>query len=48
MIVGLRNEKDVEGSGCDVMYGTIPAFAWRDWGKARSSSVTEVGVRAEI
>jgi len=21
------------GSGCNLLVGTIPEFAWRDWGK---------------
>lgn len=26
--------KDVEGSGCALISGTIHAFLWRDWGKS--------------
>jgi len=29
---------DVEGSGRRLIYGTIPAFAWRDWGKPQKAS----------
>jgi hypothetical protein len=30
------------------MQGTIPTFAWRDWGKPRRTAVGIAGVRTEI
>ena len=30
-------EKHVEGSGCDIMWGTMPYFAQRDWSKIRNT-----------
>lgn len=29
--------KDVEGSGRDLTWSTIPEFVWRNWGKSRNS-----------
>jgi hypothetical protein len=36
MILKRWIEKDVEGSGCGLFQGNIPAFAWREWGKPQT------------
>jgi hypothetical protein len=36
------------GSGRGLILSTIPAFAWRDWGKPRKTSVRITNIRAEI
>jgi hypothetical protein len=33
------SEKNLVGSGCGLISGTITAFAWRDWGKPRNTSI---------
>jgi hypothetical protein len=40
--------KHVEGSGCGLFQGTIPAFVWRNWGKPLEISIRIVHVLAEI
>jgi hypothetical protein len=40
--------KDIEGSGHGLIYGTSPAFAWRDWEKKQKSSVRIAGLWAKI
>jgi hypothetical protein len=40
--------KDMEGSDRDLIEVTIPAFAWRDWGKPQKFSVRVASLRAEI
>jgi hypothetical protein len=42
------NDKDVEGSGCGLTYGTIPEFAWRDREKPRNTSVRIAGLWPEM
>jgi hypothetical protein len=37
----------MEASGRGLIWGTIPKFAWRDWGKLRKSSVAIPGLRTE-
>jgi hypothetical protein len=37
----------MEGIGRGLIKGTIPAFAWRDWGKARKT-LNRAGLRANI
>jgi hypothetical protein len=33
-----NNGKDTEGNDPDLIWGTIPAFVWRDWGKRPTTS----------
>jgi hypothetical protein len=40
--------KDVERIGRGRTEGTIPEFAWRDWGNPWRTAVTILGVRSEI
>lgn len=40
--------EDVEGSDCGVIWGTIPAFTYRNCGKPRKNLITIVGVPDEI
>jgi hypothetical protein len=40
--------KHVEESGRGLIYGTIPALAWNDWGKRRKSSVMIASVRPSL
>jgi len=37
-----------QGSSHCLFYGTIPAFAWRDWGKPWKSSVRVASCWANI
>jgi hypothetical protein len=39
---------DVDGSGCGLFEGTIPAFAWRYCGKLRKPLARIVDLQAEI
>jgi hypothetical protein len=47
-MVGWLIGKDMEGSGRGLIWGTIVAFAWRDWGKPSKTSVRIAGLRADI
>jgi hypothetical protein len=40
--------KDLEGSGCDLIFGTITALACRDWEKPRNTSVKIARLRVLI
>jgi hypothetical protein len=40
--------KDMEGHGRGLVLCTIPALAWRDWGKSRNTLIRIAGLRAEI
>jgi hypothetical protein len=46
-LMKLRIEKDVEGSGRDLIQCTIPQFAWKGWGKPGETSVRISGLRVE-
>jgi hypothetical protein len=42
------NEKDVEGIGRDLIWGTIEEFTWKDRGELQETSMRIAGLRAEI
>jgi hypothetical protein len=42
------SRKDLEGSDYGLIWGTVPAFAWRDWGKTWKASVRMVDVLWKI
>jgi hypothetical protein len=46
----LVNEKGMiwKETVLDYFQSTVPAFAWREWGKPQQSSVRTAGLRAEI
>lgn len=47
-ITELLFDKNVEGSGQDLVWSTILTFAWRDWQGSRNPSVRTVGVLSAI
>jgi hypothetical protein len=45
---GWRIGNDGKASGRGLIQGTLPEFAWTDWGKSRRNSATIAVLRAEI